>query len=307
MKSFEFFLLGRRIFGQASAGVESTLRRLFDFPVQAHALESEFTIEVRQTTATPPPLENPYSAAIHSGSIEVSTKDNLVLLRQEDAVVQLEIQQIGAIVTLFGASNHLYGCLMATIIEAIRISGLLPMHTAIAVKDGVGIAFTGESGRGKTTTLLHSIKAGLSPVCEDFAWLEPQSLQVFGTDRGLRCLPDTLARVQEFFPNAKPSVFEVDKHLVPFEELATRVWNCRLEQVWTLERDLHQPSRLVPLPKAQAVMALYGCFGVPLSLQAREHVSSTMQKLLAQVKIQLLQIGATPIAVVLNELRKSGM
>jgi hypothetical protein len=185
---------------------------------------------------------------------------------------------------------------MATAIEAIRVSDLLPMHTAIAAKDGLGIAFTGESGRGKTTTLLHSIKAGYSPVCEDFAWLEPLSLQVFGTDRGLRCLPDTLLRVQEFFPNAKPSVFEVDKHLVPFEELAPRIWSCQLEQLWTLERDLSLPSRLELLGKAQAVMALYGCFGVPLSVLAREQAAGAMQGLVGRLRVQKFLIGTLAVA-----------
>jgi hypothetical protein len=295
MNEFEFFLLGRRIFGKASAGIESVLRRLFDFPAQAHALESDFSIEVQQTNATPPVLENPYSAPIHAGNIEVSNQKNLVLVRQENAVVQLELHGNGAMVKLFGSSDCLYSCLMATMIEAIRVSGLLPMHTAIAAKDGVGIAFTGESGRGKTTTLLHSIKAGYSPVCEDFAWLEPQSQWVFGTDRGLRCLPDTLLRVQEFFPNAKPSAFEVDKHLVPFDELAPRVWSCRLEQVWTLERDLSVPTRLEPLAKAQAVMALYGCFGVPLSVQAREQVTEAMQDLVGRLRVQKFMIGAIAV------------
>jgi hypothetical protein len=295
VNQFEFFLLGRRIFGKTSAGVESVLRRLFDFPEQAFALESDWSIEVRQVNATPPPLENPYSVAIHAGSLDVSTSQNRVLLRQEEAMVQLELGSTGAVLTLFGASSHLSSCLMAATIEAVRVSGLMPMHTAMAARDGVGIAFTGESGRGKTTTLLHSIKAGYSPVCEDFAWLEPQLLMVYGTDRGLRCLPDTLVRVQQFFPDAKPVAFDVDKHLVPFEALAPRLWSCRLEQLWTLERDLGLPTRLEPLGKAQAVMALYGCFGVPLCELSRVQISALMGGLVGRLEVQKLQIGNTEL------------
>jgi hypothetical protein len=295
VNEFEFFLLGRRIFGTASAGIETMLRRLFDFPTQAAALDSDWTIQIQQVNAPPPPLENSYSVAIHEGSLRIATSEHLVLLHKENATVQLELDTTGAMITLFGMSGHLYSCLMAATIEAMRVSGLLPMHTAIAAQDQKGIAFTGESGRGKTTTLLHSIKAGYSPICEDFAWLEPQSLMVFGTDRGLRCLPDTLSRVQEFFPAAKPSVFEVDKHLVPFEELAPRVWSCRLEQLWTLERDLSLPSRLEPLGKAQAVMALYGCFGMPLSRWSRDQISATMGSLIGRLQMRVLQIGNTPL------------
>jgi hypothetical protein len=295
VNQFEFFLLGRRIFGKASTGVESLLRRLFDFPAQALALESSWNIEVQQVNVPPPPLENPYTVAIHAGRLEVSSSQNRVLLCQEDATVQLEFGDVGTLLTLFGTSSHLYPCLMTATIEAMRVSGLLPMHTAIAARGGVGIAFTGESGRGKTTTLLHSMRAGYSPVCEDFAWLEPQSLTVFGTDRGLRCLPDTLVRMQQFFPDAHPVAFEVDKHLVPFEALAPRVWRCRLQQVWTLERNLQLPTHLEPLGKAQAVMALYGCFGVPLSGLARNQILAAMGDLIGRLEVQQLQIGSTPL------------
>ncbi|MFN3265453.1 MAG: hypothetical protein ACK41E_01305 [Deinococcales bacterium] len=295
MNDFAFSLLGRKIFGKASTGVEAALRRLFGFSEQQNALESDFRLELVQSNTTPPNLDNPFTATIHQGNIEVATHSDVLLVRQADATAQLEFAQNSARLTLFGNSSHLYACLMAASIEALRASGLLPMHTAIAAKDGVGIAFTGESGRGKTTTLLHSIKAGYSPVCEDFAWLEPMSSRVYGTDRGLRCLPDTLARLETFFPGVVPVAFEADKHLVPFEALAPRVWVCELGQVWTLARDLSVPTRLEPLGAAQAAMALYAATGVPLGALTRAQAASAIQGLVKRLVVKQLWIGSTEL------------
>jgi hypothetical protein len=219
LTEFDFKLLGRRIFGSASSGVVAIIKRLFDFPSHKNALESNWTIEVLYVQKVIPTLENSFQATVHNGFVNIADFENSTFIALEDNAVQLEIHDSGAKLTFFGSSQGLSSCVMVGMIEAIRASGLLPMHTSIAARDGVGTAFTGESGRGKTTTLIHSIKAGFSPICEDFAWLEPNSLEVFGCDRGLRCLPDTLERVKSFFPDVKPIAFEVDKHLVPFEQL----------------------------------------------------------------------------------------
>ena len=293
VNEFDFKLLGRQISGTASAGAVALIKRLFDFPSQANALETTWTVQVAQVQQAIPQLENSYLAAVHNGSVEIANLENSTFIKLGDNAVQLELRDSGAKLTLYGSSEGLYACVMVGMIEAIRASGLLPMHTSIASKNGVGTAFTGESGRGKTTTLIHSIKAGFSPICEDFAWLEPSSLGVFGCDRGLRCLPDTLERVKSFFPDVQPIAFEVDKHLVPFEQLAPRAWHCRLERLWTLERDLTKPTRLEVLPAAQCVMALYGATGVPLTAQTRALSSMQMASLAKRLEIRRLHIGST--------------
>jgi hypothetical protein len=293
MTEFEFKLLGRSIQGSSLSGVAALIRRLFDFPNHANALEINWQIFVVQTQAPIPILENAYQAAVHQGFVNIATLENSTWITLEENAVQLELNNAGAKLTLHGSNVGLMQCVMVGMIEAIRASGIIPMHTSIASQNGIGTAFTGESGRGKTTTLIHSLKAGFLPICEDFAWLEPHSLQVFGCDRGLRCLPDTLERVKNLFPNIEPIAFEVDKHLVPFEQLAPRAWQCRLERLWTLERDLTKPTHLEPLPAAQRVMALYGATGVPLTAQTRALSVQHMASLAKRLEIQCLQIGNT--------------
>jgi hypothetical protein len=295
MTDFDFTLLGRQIIGSSLVGVTTGLRRLFDFPSHASALESDWKISVTHSKASIPTLENAYQAAVHNGFVNIALLEGSTWITLDENAVQLELLATGATLTIHGSSEGLMQCVMVGMIEAIRASGIIPMHTSIASKNGLGTAFTGESGRGKTTTLIHSVKAGFSPICEDFAWLEPNSLRVFGCDRGLRCLPDTLERVKTLFPNIEPVSFETDKHLVPFEQLAPRVWDCRLERLWTLERDLSQATRLEPLPAAQSVMALYGATGVPLTAETRAQSSSQMASLAKRLEIKRLHIGNTPL------------
>ncbi len=295
MTEFLFNLLGRQIYGSSQNGLVAQIRRLFDFPSHASALTSDWQIHVSHSQGSIPKLENTYQAAVHNGFVNIATLDGSTWITLEQNAIQLELLESGANLTLYGSSDGLMQCMMVGMIEAIRASGLLPMHTSIAAKNGIGTAFTGESGRGKTTTLIYSIQAGFSPICEDFAWLEPNSLQVFGCDRGLRCLPDTLERVKSFFPDIQPIAFEVDKHLVPFEQLAPRVWHCRLERLWTLERDLTKPTHLEPLPATQRVMALYGATGIPLTAQTRAQSSQHMASLAARLEIQRLHIGNTAL------------
>ncbi len=295
MTDFDFYLLGRHIHGSSLSGVVAQIKRLFDFPSHANALPSNWEIRVGHSKASIPKLENAYQAAVHNGFVDIALLNGSTWITLDENAVQLELLPTGAILTTYGSSQGLMQCMMVGMIEAIRASGIIPMHTSMASKNGIGTAFTGESGRGKTTTLIHSVKAGFSPICEDFAWLEPNSLQVFGCDRGLRCLPDTLERVKTLFPNIEPIAFETDKHLVPFEQLAPRVWSCRLERLWTLERDLSQPTRLEPLAPAQSVMALYGATGVPLTAETRAQSSLYMASLSKRLEIKRLHIGNTAL------------
>ncbi len=295
MTEFDFLLLGRRIHGVASAQVLALLQRLFDFPSHATALKSNWSVQISASADAIPKLENAYQAAVHNGFVAVSTKEDSTWIQSEENAAQVTFLATGANIVLHGSSQGLLPCVMVAVIEAIRASGLLPMHTSIASKNGIGTAFTGESGRGKTTTLIHSVKAGFQPICEDFAWLEPISLEVFGCDRGLRCLPDTFEQVKQFFPDVQPIAFEVDKHLVPFEQLAPRVWSCRLERLWTLERDLSQATHLEPLPASQRVMAMYGATGIPLTAETRAQSSIQMAGLAKRLEIMRLHIGNTAL------------
>ncbi|NJK46119.1 MAG: hypothetical protein HC933_19310 [Pleurocapsa sp. SU_196_0] len=45
-------------------------------------------------------------------------------------------------------------------LEALRASGLIPLHAAMADKGGRATAFLGASGRGKTTSLITAMTRG---------------------------------------------------------------------------------------------------------------------------------------------------
>jgi hypothetical protein len=190
--------------------------------------------------------------------------------------------------------------LMVAVIEALRISGLIPLHTSIAVKNGSATAFVGQSGRGKTTTLITAIAHGYQPLCEDFALLEPNTGMVYPLDRGLRCLPDTLERLQRLFPNAKPSHFDRDKFVVPFETLSLRSFSATLQHVYMLERNFEEPTRFEPMRNAERVMTLFSASGAPLSATGKTLTARSFAQLATRLEFARLWLGNTPVQTILK-------
>src|SRR5690606_782475 len=114
--------------------------------------------------------------------------------RGGEAYVHLRLGDDGARVRFrFGAD--IFPALYAAVTEALRASGLLPLHAAVVVSDGVATALAAPSGTGKTTTLLRLLSRGWSPLAEDLSWLDPGTGTLYGWDRGLRLWSDGLARV----------------------------------------------------------------------------------------------------------------
>jgi hypothetical protein len=302
MPALEFVLLGRHFRADLEETALQLLHELFAHETVAHSLESEWRFELRQHSS-PAPLEaahNAYRAEIHNGFVMVAPSDDALWISSEGNAIKLSTRDRTVNLELFAERFTAPGALMVAVIEALRISGLIPLHTSIAVKDGLATAFVGQSGRGKTTTLITAIAHGYQPLCEDFALLEPQTRMVYPLDRGLRCLPDTLERLQKLFPNAKPSHFDRDKYVVPFETLAPRALQAELKHVYMLERDFEQPTRLEPMRNVERVMALFSASGAPLSSTGKTLSSSAFAQLATQLKFARLWLGNTPVTTVLE-------
>src|SRR5690606_29170518 len=135
----------------------------------------------------------------------------------------------------------LFTALYIAICEALRASGLLPLHAAVAVPPAgsvdwqppavppaadeggamppPAIAFLGGRGAGKSTTLVHLVRAGWTPVAEDVCWVDPEAFVVYGWDRGVRLRRPA---IEAFFPDlgSAPLVPEPDgKFLLGYEHL----------------------------------------------------------------------------------------
>ncbi len=184
-----------------------------------------------------------------------------------------------------------FNALFIGICEGLRLSGLVSLHASIAAKNSSATAFLGPSGRGKTTTLLRASIAGWQIVAEDFSWLMPETMQLYGFDRGLRLLPDTAKLFKQLHQDIQLLEMIAGKYVVPYEQLGVQRQVVKLERLAVLERNPDAISSWKALPRREGALALWEANGVPFTPEAQNFISSTIPKLLATLKLETLVLG----------------
>jgi hypothetical protein len=183
------------------------------------------------------------------------------------------------------------GAVLLALCEAVRASGLMPLHAAVATRGAQAVAFLAPSGTGKSTTLVRAIRAGWTPVAEDFAWLDPETLAVYGWDRGIRLWSEGLALVggadgERWRAGADGKLFadygSLGMHAVRY---------ATLTRLALLTRDGERPSRREPLAPREAVRALWEATGVPLAPRVRAWTARQLPRLLAGLRVERLRLG----------------
>ncbi len=296
MGEYSLDLLGRRL--TVTDGSESLIAWLeehWNFPEHAGQLESDwsFVLEYSQhpepegLRAQAKPLEGAMNALevawFEDGSVWLLEAGGGVCLILDNEKHRVWLRWYG----MLEYTDALYQGLC----EALRSSGLIPLHASVAVKDGKATAFLGPSGTGKTTTLLRAIAAGWQPLCEDFGWLEPHTGVLYSWDRKLHLLPDTLQVLERLFPQVEAEDFDGRKHPVDFSSLAQRVWSSPLHTLAVLERDPTQVSERQSLPLLETLVSFYGSTGLPLFKALRQPFSNLSSELLKRLEGQKLVLG----------------
>jgi hypothetical protein len=298
-----FKILGRSLSltGTMDASLEAALRSRWDFPEYTRA-DHPFKLEISCSETPPTVFPTDVTASVlelPSGNLECRHLEPIIWLGDARSGARLSLLgprlQQGTDVAAWGLQAKDADVLHIAIAEGLRASGLISLHASIATRDGQAIAFLGPSGRGKTTTLLRALAAGFQPVCEDFAWCDPDSLEVFGFDRGLRLLPDTAKHFEAQFGIA-PSIWQVDKWFVPYSSLnlqrqATTRPLTVLRTVALLERDPERPTGFEPLSKREAALAFWEASGMPLSRQIQERVSKRISSMVSRLEGRRLRLG----------------
>jgi hypothetical protein len=296
-----FPILGRPFAARsASPRLAQWLRALWDYPETMRAPHA-FAIALDTVASAPADLPGAWTVrdiAIPGLTLRFRTVGHTWETGDVRAGLRLDLDRHAARIQLWGdeagGEATLYHGLYVVMSEALRASGLVPLHAAVARRDDVTVAWLGASGIGKSTTLLHAVEAGWSPIAEDLCWLEPETLSVHGWDRGVRCWPETLDR---FFPQLKGAEAAADgKRLVRYERLggdAGRPRTGTLTRLAVLGRDDAGPSRWERVGAREVVKVLWEATGVPLNDWTRELNAATVAQL-SRLPVARLVLGNTP-------------
>ena len=188
-----------------------------------------------------------------------------------------------------------HAALFLALSESLRWSGLLPLHASIASSRSNVTAFLGARGAGKSTTLLQAVRVGCRPIAEDFAWLDPETLSVYGWDRGVHLHPESLDGPAREFASLGWGPAVDGKLFLPFDRLGTTVRQGTLTRLVALEPAYDAASRWEPLPPREAVRALWESLGVPLSDLSRDAAAARIPEILTRLATARLLLGRNPL------------
>ncbi len=89
---------------------------------------------------------------------------------------------------------------LPVLFNLLRMQGLFPIHAAAAAAGDRGIVITGESGRGKTTLLLHLLHIGCHYMADDILLLRAKTpgLEILSVPMHVRITPQTADMFAEF-------------------------------------------------------------------------------------------------------------
>lgn len=180
------------------------------------------------------------------------------------------------------------------LVEALRGSGLVPLHAAVLARDGAGLALLGPSGAGKSTTLLRAARAGWRPVCEDLAWLDPASLQLARGDRGVRLWPDARDR---YTPWLAPLPWRPEpdgKILLPWDELGHTDRITRLASVALLGSPTSHSDSDQPVARREIALALWEAAWQPLAPAHQQALGAQLASVATRIGAERLPLGQLP-------------
>jgi hypothetical protein len=301
--SFRIDVLNRQcsVIG-ATAHERAWLRDLWGYEAP-EVPTSPTRIEICFTTAPPPTVSGEYHdlvlTALHDVALTwrrlgerswyTGSETRGVQLTIEPSLVQVLVWRRSD----FEGSGLVSYALHVALCEALRASGLIPLHAAVAERDGRAIAFTGRSGVGKSTMLLRAVEQGWVPVSEDFAWLDPKTCHVFRFDRGIR-LTNEAVRARDPLKHEVWQQHRDGKMLLRYQHIAPpSARAATLTRVVELHRDETRATEWISLDLREAVQVWYECTGVAMCIHNRNTISALVAPLLSRVPTSRLNLGPT--------------
>ena len=315
----EIDVLGRRLTGQGlPESVQSALSGYWSFPEHSGSVTGGATpgYTLRVVAASPdwahPDGASGELVSVGGMSEPVQIRSDGAGFAYEDASGRLDCRhregqtrirvELSPAACDAGPSLAYTETLHLAVAEGLRCSGLLPLHVAGAVfMSAAGpqtSVFAGPSGTGKSTTLLRAIAAGGQPVAEDLMWYDPYSRLVYGWERSIRLLPDSLSSLPAGVQRGGWPVDSDGKASVPYTALGSSPvirGGTPLSRFVVLTRSPDKDSRLEPLPRREAALAVWEAARLPLADRARVQVTRHIGELTRQVPFFRLHLGRTPL------------
>ncbi len=284
-----FSILGRQLIN-SDPSLQPWLELYFRFPYEVEA--NDYRIELVQKQLPNFPGQLPVTILeLPDTRLEMRSLENEFWFGRPESGMRFTFDRGISNLEWWGMEIP-FNALFIGICEGLRLSGLVSLHASIAAKNGLATAFLGPSGRGKTTTLLRASIAGWQIVAEDFSWLMPETMDLYGFDRGLRLLPDTANIFKQHHQDIELLEMIAGKYVVPYEQLGVQRQAVKLERLAVLERNPDEISSWKALPKREGALALWEANGVPFTPDAQNFISSVIPKLLATLKLETLVLGA---------------
>ena len=302
-RDFQFPLLGStcHVMG-ADDRQERWLRYHWQFP-QLRLDPRPFEINIRFLSAAPFDLPRmsvrSCTSAVHGAIVQWQQHDaRRWSTTESNSGVQFWLGEFNAGIDVWQshAGANIRIPLHVAMCEAVRATGLAPLHAAVVAREQHVIGFAGSAGTGKSTTVLTAMAAGWQPLSEDFAWLDPANGRVYGWDRGIHL---TKAGADRFRPQWKSEGWHTDfngKLFRTFEDLGASTAGSRvLTGLTLLQRDDSQASRWEHLSNHDAVRMLFESAGVPLCTESRDHFAAQVGSLMNRLELRRLILGRTPL------------
>lgn len=281
-----------------SQRLEAWVRQFWHRPERAVA-RFPFALALAEHEVASAVLEgHPTNALLLDFDVPFTIIQTAAEYREGDSGLRLDLSDRGASIRCWGIphgapstrSDRFWGALHVAIHEALRASGLLPVHAAAVVRDGRAVALAGPSGAGKSTTLLRAVRSGgWAVLAEDLSWLDPKNLVLYGWDSGLRLWPDTIERFAPDLATRTPCTDARGKRFFPWGVVnAPFRPTARLDTILLLTRgDSADP----PVPSREALKILWEATGVPLVPAVRQQVAAALPTLLDRVRFARHKLG----------------
>jgi hypothetical protein len=214
--------------------------------------------------------------------------------------VRLTLRGHGSAIEFWGregwARSRPTSRLIAALFEALRATGVHPLHASAGVPPGrVGcVAFVGRRRTGKSMTLVHAGAAGWRLLGEDLVWLDLASLVLYGDDRGVHLRPGALSLIDAKAQASSAASRGGRKRYVTFTGLGTgHVPRAPLRCVVELRRN-RVKARCDRLPRLEGARLLWRATGIPLSVPARLEFAREVPRVLDSVPAFRLSFSDGP-------------